>query len=469
VSQRVLLQNNKDLNTTMTRLSTGLKINSGKDDPAGLIASESLRAEKVALNASLYNIERANNVVATAEGGLVEINRLLLDLEDLVDKSANETGISETEREANQLQIDSILQSIDRFANTTEFQGKRLLAGELDYDLSAVATADLERVQINGAKISNNSFRSVDISVTASAQVANLSYGATDVTGGPVTIEVAGNNGTEVMTFTSGTTTAEMATSIQASKAVTGVSATDTGSGLELYSTAYGSSQFVSVNILDDQSTNFSGNLASGDGGDGKDYGRDATVMINGNAAVADGLKASMRSAVLSLDVNLSETFGTMGGGSTTTTFDILGGGADFMISPTVNLSSLAAIGIPSVTTSNLGDTNQGFLSSLATGKDNAIASGNFETSQKIVREAQKQVAFLRGRLGGFQKNTLETTANSLRVTLENTSAAESMIRETDFAQETSNMTKSQVLIQAATRSLQMANSNPQNVLALLG
>ena len=75
----------------------------------------------------------------------------------------------------------------------------------------------------------------------------------------------------------------------------------------------------------------------------------------------------------------------------------------------------------------------------------------------------------LRGRLGAFQKDTLETTANSLQITLENTTAAEAAIRDTDFATETSSLTRAQILVQSATQVLRMANAAPQNVLALLG
>lgn len=474
IAQRVLRNNNSQLNTSLNRLSTGFKINAGKDDPAGLIASEALRSEKTALNAAMYNISRANNVIATAEGGLVEINKLLLELEDLVDKSANSSGISEDERDANQLQIDSILASIDRFANTTEFQGRRLLSGELDYDTSAVNSSLLQGVSINAARVPNGEYRDVKVEMTASAQVATMLYTASAVSGtgsgNSVTIEVVGNKGTEVITFGSGTTVTEMARAINASKELTGVSATaSAGSGLQLFSTNYGSSQFVSVNIIEENGTNFSTSLQRGDGGDTKDYGRDATVRINGNAAVTDGLHASIRTSVLSLDIDLSESFGTMGSGSTETEFYILGGGSNFMISPTVNLAGLSSLGIPSVTTSNLGNVADGRLSTLATGKNNALSSGNHDVAQRIVREAQSQISFLRGRLGAFQKDTLDTTMNSLLVTYENTSAAESTIRETDFATETANLTRSQILVQSATNTLRMANSNPQNVLALLG
>ena len=93
----------------------------------------------------------------------------------------------------------------------------------------------------------------------------------------------------------------------------------------------------------------------------------------------------------------------------------------------------------------------------------------NFQTAQNIVRAAQTQISQIRGQLGGFQKSTLETTANALRVTLENTTAAESSIRDTDFAEETSNLTRSQILVQSATNVLRLANAAPQSVLALLG
>ena len=112
VAQRVLGTQNRQLNQALTRLSTGLRINSGADDPAGLIASESLRSEKVAISAAIDNANRADNVLAVAEGALVEVNRLLLDLEDLIDRSASTAGLSEAELEANQAQIDAILQSI---------------------------------------------------------------------------------------------------------------------------------------------------------------------------------------------------------------------------------------------------------------------------------------------------------------------------------------------------------------------
>src|SRR5687767_4395110 len=131
IAARILSANNEKVNTSLERLSTGLRINRGKDDPAGLIASESLRSEVTAIGAAIENARRADNLVGVAEGSLQEISSLLIDLEGLVDRSANESGLGADELAANQLQIDSILDTINRIATSTEFGGKKLLNGSL--------------------------------------------------------------------------------------------------------------------------------------------------------------------------------------------------------------------------------------------------------------------------------------------------------------------------------------------------
>ena len=94
LAQRVLAQQNRALATSLERLSTGLRINRGSDDPAGLIASENLRAEKAAISSAIGNAERAEQVINVAEGGLQEISDMLVELQSLVGKSANEAGIT---------------------------------------------------------------------------------------------------------------------------------------------------------------------------------------------------------------------------------------------------------------------------------------------------------------------------------------------------------------------------------------
>src|SRR5205814_9613881 len=111
---------------------------------------------------------------------------------------------------------------------------------------------------------------------------------------------------------------------------------------------------------------------------------------------------------------------------------------------------------------------DDGYLSSLGSGQSQNVVDGNLETAQKIVNTAIDQVSSLRGRLGAFQKNVVGATIRQLGVSLENTSAAESSIRDTDFAAETAKLTRSQILVSAATSVLQLANSSPQSVLKLL-
>jgi len=171
IAQRTLGNQNLGLSKSLERLSTGLRINRGSDDPAGLIASERLRSEKVSIAAAIGNAERADQVINIAEGGLQEINSLLLEMQSLVGQSANEAGLSNEERDANQLQIDSILQTIDRIASSTSFQGTKLLNGAFDFTISGQATT-IADFQVNAAKLETGDSRTVNVVVTASAQHA---------------------------------------------------------------------------------------------------------------------------------------------------------------------------------------------------------------------------------------------------------------------------------------------------------
>ncbi|RLG43490.1 MAG: flagellin, partial [Thermoproteota archaeon] len=134
-----------------------------------------------------------------------------------------------------------------------------------------------------------------------------------------------------------------------------------------------------------------------------------------------------------------------------------------------VDAVGLESVGIQSVAPSQLGNPTDGFLSSLKSGAANALSGNNLYTAQNIVDAAVADITTLRGRLGAFQRNTLETNVNSLRVTLENVTASESAIRDADFAAETAALTRSQILVQANTSVLSLANTMPQSVLALLG
>lgn len=477
LAQRTLRQQSTTLNTSLQRLSTGLRINRGADDPAGLIASENLRSEKTSITTAIGNAERADQVINIAEGGLTEISNLLNDLQGLVGQSANDAGLSLEEKEANQLQIDSILQTIDRIANSTSFQGTKLLNGNFDYTVENVTTSELSEVKVNAAKIPAGGQIDVSVDVVTSAQTGAvfLSGGSGAILGGAagtgsLTLEIAGFEGTQQLTFGSGTALADVATAINTFSESTGVEASVSGNIVKLNSTQFGSDHFVSVSVIDGRSSGSglsAGTFAAaGTDTEVSDDGRDATVNINGQAATVKGLTARVASSNLDVEVTIAEAENTNAGASS---FDITGGGATFQLSPKIDLSGKASLGIEAVTTGRLGSATNGRLQLLGTGGTANVVDGDLTKGQKIVNDAIKQISSLRGRLGSFQTNTIGASIRALGVALENTAAAESQIRDTDFAAETAKLTRSQILVQAATNTLSIANSTPQNVLSLLG
>jgi flagellin len=457
IAQRVLSKNNNSLNTSLQRLSTGLKINSGADNPAGLIASENLRAEKAGIAQAIDNAGRASNIIGTAEGGLSEVSNLLTELQSLISQTANSGGLSAEEKQANQLQVDSILSTINRVAQSTAFQGTKLLNGGYDYTASGVTSTAFDNVRVNSAKIADGASVNVVVQVVTSASTGTLTNAGSALTDA-VTLEIAGNAGTTQLSFASSTTADQIAAAVVANRASTGVSAVVSGGSLFFNSTEFGSSQFVSVKAL-------AGTFSVTGGTSGKATGTDAAVKINGADASAAGKAITYRSAGLDIEFDLDDTFNTPGSSS----FAITGGGADFALGTKVNEADKTSIGIGSVSTGSLGDNSNGFLSSLSSGGTNSLNSENLVTSQSIIDKAIKQVSQLRGRLGAFQKFTIGSTINSLGVAFENASAAESAIRDTDFAEETARLTRSQILSQAATTVLSQANASPQAALALLG
>ncbi len=153
-------------------------------------------------------------------------------------------------------------------------------------------------------------------------------------------------------------------------------------------------------------------------------------------------------------------------GSSSNFSFSIIGGGALFQLGPDVTSNQQARLGIASVSTGQLGGPT-GRLYELGSGQARSLTN-DINGAAKIVEEVIGKVTGLRGRLGAFQATTLDSNLVSLNETLANLQDAESSIRDADFAQETANLTRAQILVQSGTSVLALANQNPQNVLALL-
>jgi len=571
-------RSNQLLQTSLQRLSTGLKINSGKDNPAGLIASEKLRSQIIAIEQSIKNSNRANNVIATADAALGEISSLLNQIRGLVQEGLNDGALSQAEIEANQLQIDNALEAINRIAANTTFAGDKLIDGSKAFTTS-MTTADaseLNDYQINQALFGSSSTIEVAAQVTQTAQRGELIY-----TGGSlssaVTVEISGSKGSQVLFLGGSSTVANIKDAINSVTDVTGVEAVNTpgaeltiagsnndlnfsdiraegssgtvsvelvdpgaasqalsvsvsgnkvtvslatdassnitstaadvvaavnadataktlvyaeasegdgtgvvaavaetdltgtaGNALRIRSEQYGSSEFVDVNVL---SGTFNTVAAGGDTVTFRDEGRDIGVTINGQAAYTDGLKASLRTALLDVMLEFDSSANST---STTTTVTITGGGALFQIGQEVSAGGQIGVGIEAVNTARLGGvTGKIYELGSSGGKSllDATSSTSVEGSDlvKIVEEAIERVSTMRGRLGAIQKNVIETNINSLGVALENVTEARSAIIDTDFATETANLTRAQILQQAGISVLAIANQNPANVLALLG
>jgi flagellin len=460
-AQRNLNRAYSSLNTTMEHLSTGLRISRGKDDPAGLIVSERLRSEISSVGQAVSNTQRAKLIVATAEGALDEVSSLLKDIQAKILEAANPGAFSPEEIEANQLQIDSAIDSITRIANTTTFAGRKLLDGSLAYETSGVDMSHIRGTAIHATQFGTRTSVAVDVDVISAAEQAELRFPYAALSNSDnVTVEIRGRQGVTTLTFASNAGVSQIIAAVNAVADATGVAATShSGTGLRLYSEEYGSREFVKVRVLTE------GQEFMRVGDEDGDDGTDSRATINGALARADGNHLTMKNSSIDLELDV------LAGWASNSSFSITGGGALFQIGPQVNTNLQTNLAIDSVHASALGTPEIGYLSSVKTGGDLALTATDpkFNQASRTIQKAIDQISGLRGRLGSFERNTLDTNMNQLTITSENLTAAQSSIRDADFAAETSNLARDQILVNAGTTILTLANQSTQTVLRLLG
>lgn len=477
-AQRNLATANAQVSKSLERLSTGLKINRGSDNPAGLIASERLRSEKVALQSAISNNVRAVNLISTAEASLNEINGLLLDIQGLVDTAANTGGMTTEEVAANQLLVDEAINSITRIADTAQFNGKKLLDGSLGGYTTTIG-ANAGSASVTNIDLGSASDKDVYINYDGSAtgtpaEKASLFLDSVDVALAEGVITITGNLGAASVNLgAAGSSADAIAAFVNAVSEQTGVIATSDGTDVTFTSEDYGSSQYIS--IAAQAGAVFTTTDTDGGSAASADVGSDITVEGVGftsgttdtSGVTVQGLTVTIVRDDLQMEVTIDSAQYNLDGEADV---NVAGnGGATFQIGAEINSTNQVQVTIQDVDAGTLGDTDS--LSELKTGglfQLVGASSSELSTAADIVGEAISTVSSLRGRLGAVQKNTLETQIRSLGSTLENITSAESVIRDTDFAEETANMTRAQILVQAGTSVLAMANSAPQNVLALL-
>lgn len=453
-AQRQLSKNDSALGKSIEKLSSGYKINSAGDDPAGLVISEKLRAQVSGLNAAIENAGDAVNMVKTAEGALGEVNSLLRSMRDLAVQSANTGATDSASLAANQAQIASAIESINKISTETQFGGKKLLDGSAGITAtvkgSAVVSADLSKASLT------QSLTDVSISLTGAgtqaaskAQVTGSVALNADMTGKTLTI-----NGVSV----SGG--ADEATTLQNINNVTnqtGVVATVDGSHhLVLTQKNYGSTARIDVTGGTDM---FGSATAAAIGADAK-----ATVTCGGSN-VTDAVWDKGTGTVIMDDagnaIQLTDTAASTAAANSNQ-LDVAVGTLTFQVG--AYAGQTRSLSISSVTSSVLGLANGTSVTSVA----DIDVTTNAEDAISVLDKAIADVSSLRASLGATQTNTLESSINSLSVASENIAASESTIRDTDMAAEMVEFTKYQILQQAGTAMLAQANQAPQALLSLL-
>ena len=494
VGQNILSRNQSSLQTTLTRLSTGLRINSGKDDPAGLIVSDVFKRELTSLDTSIKNTQRGNNIVATVDAALKEVGSLLNDVRGLIQASANKGATSADEIASNQVQVDSALDTIARIGQTTVFGGDKLLNGNKGFAVagslaSFQSTADITVSAFNPALHTSTANDDVTINVTQAATHKTLVFsgtgngGANDdlaelATGANTVLEIIGDKGRSVITINNDSVIADnqaFIDAVNAVKDVTGVTASGAGASgaVTLTSSKYGSDAVVAVNAISGSTSSVA--LFNDQGTSGTHTGI-STAGVNAAGTVTTGLSAGAFTAVGEkisyIDSNISLSAVTDPALSTgSSNFDVTGG-ALFQLGASVNFANQVNINIPGIDLATLGrnfsSTGVKALSALRSGGTDELNKADLSTAASIVDQAISQISTLRGRLGALQKNVFESNINSLQSAFEQVTQAQSSITDADFATETANLTKNQILVQAGTSVLSIANSAPQSVLALL-
>lgn len=448
----ILNKTTGEQSSTLTKLSTGFRINRGADDPAGLIAMQSLSAELTAVEAAVANGQRANSVLSTADSALEEVSNLLAEIESLAASSTSSGGLSAAEISANQGQIDNAIEAINRIVQTTSFNGKRLLDGTQSIRATASAPTEVTDLRVF-SRPSSNSSQTFAVNVVTAGAVASATL-ATTASISAAEFTVTGSLGTATITVATGDTLAAVAAKIVAAKSETGVSATSGSGELHIQSTEYGSNAFVSASYIsgDADFTNVS-----------HTEGTDAVVDVNGQRAFTDGVKVNFNTNGTSGSFTLTSTGNAAGSAGNLVLSD---GGLTFQLGTASNTQ--ATVGVTGLFAHQLGDSVTGYLSTIKSGGSNSL-SNDANNAVLIAKSAINQVATQRGRIGGFQKFQVETSINSLNVTKEALTSARGLIRDADYALETSELARQNVLLQSAVSLLGVAGQQSSQILSLLG
>lgn len=469
-AQRNLTKSQDSLATSLQRLSTGLRINSAKDDAAGLAISERFTAQIRGLNQATRNANDGISLAQTAEGALGETVNALQRIRELAIQSANATN-SATDRSALNTEVSQLISEIDRIATQTNFNGNKILSISSGFNATfqvGAGVGETISVTVDSARTSDIGAASNynEISGLSDANLASRlrNQYAEDISG---TV-----NGVTVATVAADTNSSAKINALNDVSGQTGITAFSYGNSINGASAADDDATSLALNAGDIVINGVSVGAVSANTADGLADAINAIssqtgVTADAGSGTSDLVLFNRDGDAISVTVNTADAATRSGFAQGTTEVAagdngavVLNGGLSDTTVTTGDNGTLQAI------TGQTGASSDTLAQSTVTSLNvNTVASASVAII--AVDKALDTINSLRSTLGAVQ-NRLDSTISSLSSTSENLSASRSRIQDADFAAETANLTRSQILQQAGTSILAQANALPQNALSLL-
>ncbi len=483
-AQRNLNSSQNALATSLQRLSSGLRINSAKDDAAGLGIADRMTSQIRGLNQAVRNANDGISLSQTAEGALQESSNILQRMRELSIQSANDSN-SAADRNNLQKEVSQLQQELNRISDTTQFNGKQLLDGNFIAQKFQVGSNANETISVSIGNASASAMGAYTFTTDGSATTALAAAatpGTSTVNGNDLT--VSGASGTATVAVTAGDSAKTIAATVNAASASTGVEATAVtklqiktlaNAGLTSFNLTGASGTAVAVSATvgstsDLTALNDAINAQAGTTGITAELsaGRDSITLTSsaGDDILIDTALGGASAGSNVFAVQGLQSDGTAAGAAQTL---VEGGNDSTRVGGDVTFTSSDSFSVTAATA------NAGVLSG-TTAKSGAlsnVASINIGTQSgandaiSVLDGALQFITNQRGDLGAIQ-NRMQSTISNLQNISENVSAARSRIQDADFAMETAKLSRNQILQQAGIAMLSQANSSPQNVLSLL-
>jgi flagellin len=473
-SQRNLASSQASLATSLQRLSSGLRINSAKDDAAGLAISDRMSSQIRGMTQAARNANDGVSLAQTAEGALASSGDILQRIRELAVQSSNATN-SSSDRQALQTEVGQLGSELNRIAQTTTFNGQALLDGTMGTANFQVGADANQLISASGSNFLTSTYGNNRTDADAIKAIAATNVVASkDVT-------VAGYLGSAKYTTKAGDTAKSIAAGVNELTAKTGVTASsrtdvELGLGAEAYSLSLkgDNNTAVAISFSVGGSANTAADFAAGiaafnaqssNTGVTAEYDSTNKGIKLTHATGADIVLTNTATAAnTKLDVSTYKADTVSTKNVLTTAFDMKGAAATATGNGRVTMDSQNSFAVTDAG-SGLVLSNTSTLKSVA-----SLDVTTFDGAQLAIKIADAALASVNGQraqYGALQSRFSSAIAN-LATTTENLSASKSRITDTDFAAETANMTRGQILQQAGTAMLAQANSLPNGVLSLL-